>query len=90
VALSGAKDVSITSGMLPDKIRLTSENSHLGDLAERDARSHGKSLREGEKDLIRKALAETRGNKSRASEILGISRKALYAKIKEYGLGDQS
>ncbi len=89
MSLSGADEVVITPLMLPDKIRFATESSRSGDLSDRDVRSHGKSLREGEKDLIRKALIETKGNKSRASEILGISRKALYAKIREYGLGDQ-
>jgi transcriptional regulator with PAS, ATPase and Fis domain len=87
--LSGSKEVIITPAMLPDKIRFASESVRSGDPAEGDGKSSGKSLREGEKDLIRKALIETKGNKSRASEILGISRKALYAKIREYGLGDQ-
>ena len=36
-----------------------------------------------ERDYIRKVLAETGGNRSRTSEILGIDRKTLYRKIKE-------
>lgn len=87
-SLSGVKAVTITPPMLPDKIRFSSGNTSA-DFTDHDGKTHGKSLREGEKSLIRKALIETRGNKSRASEILGISRKALYAKIREYGLGDQ-
>lgn len=39
-----------------------------------------------EKDLIRKALLEERGNKSLAAKRLGISRRTLYRKIEEYGL----
>jgi transcriptional regulator with PAS, ATPase and Fis domain len=39
-----------------------------------------------EKDLILSALKEAKGNKSKASEILGISRPWLYAKMKKYQL----
>ena len=35
---------------------------------------------------IRKALEETHGNKSRASEILKVSYKTLLTKIKDYGI----
>ncbi len=44
-------------------------------------------LWEVERDHIRKILAVTEGNKSHASQILGIDRKTLYAKIERYGLG---
>jgi two-component system, NtrC family, response regulator AtoC len=39
-----------------------------------------------EKDLIKKALARTNNNKTRAAEILEISHRALLYKIKSYGL----
>ena len=41
-----------------------------------------------EKDLIVKALDETRGNVTRAASLLGISRKGLQNKMKELGLRD--
>jgi PAS domain S-box-containing protein len=44
------------------------------------------TLREVEKDLILRALDLTRGNKSRAAEMLGVQRKHLYRKIAEYGI----
>jgi two-component system response regulator AtoC len=40
-----------------------------------------------EKELIRRALAQTGGNKTAASRLLEISHRALLYKIKEYGLG---
>ena len=39
-----------------------------------------------EKELIRKALADTKGNKSLAAKKLGIARRTLYRKIEEYKL----
>ena len=39
-----------------------------------------------EKELIRNALAETKGNKSLAAKKLGIARRTLYRKIEEYKL----
>jgi transcriptional regulator with GAF, ATPase, and Fis domain len=43
-----------------------------------------KSLRELEKEHIEEVLKYTNGNRQRASEILGISRKALFNKIRRY------
>jgi len=45
-----------------------------------------KSVAQFEKDLIMKALGDAGGNRSKAAEMLGIYRRLLYAKIKEYGL----
>lgn len=42
---------------------------------------------ETERELISKTLAECKWNKKRTAEILGISRKTLYAKIERYGIG---
>lgn len=39
-----------------------------------------------EKNLIEKTLAECKGNRSRASEMLEISYPSLLNKIKEYGV----
>ncbi|MGA7414208.1 MAG: helix-turn-helix domain-containing protein, partial [Bryobacteraceae bacterium] len=39
-----------------------------------------------EKTLIERALAETQGNKSKAAEVLGIHRRLLYEKLRQYGL----
>ena len=42
---------------------------------------------EAERDLIKRALDATEGNKARAAKVLKISRKKLYAKIVKYKLG---
>jgi DNA-binding NtrC family response regulator len=41
-----------------------------------------------ERQLIKEALDRAGGNRSKAAEELGIYRRLLYAKIKEYGLGE--
>ena len=43
-------------------------------------------LLEMEKDMIRNALAYTRGHQGQAADLLGISRKALWEKRKRYGI----
>src|SRR5215469_7007685 len=50
----------------------------------RDAASE--TLADTEADQIRRVLAATNGNKSRAAKILGIERKTLYRKLERMGL----
>jgi DNA-binding NtrC family response regulator len=48
--------------------------------------SMGETLEDAKADQIRKVLAATGGNKSRAAKILGIERKTLYRLIERLGL----
>jgi two-component system response regulator HydG len=48
--------------------------------------STGRSLKEVEKDMILRTLEETGGNRTHAAKILGISRRTLQLKLKEYGI----
>ncbi len=50
------------------------------------SRTHKPSLAEIEAVYIREILDYTRGNKTRAAEILGISRKNLYEKMERYNI----
>ncbi|MBI3180839.1 MAG: sigma-54-dependent Fis family transcriptional regulator [Myxococcales bacterium] len=45
-----------------------------------------RAMRELEESFIRAALRKTRGNRTRAAELLEISHRALLYKIKEYGI----
>jgi DNA-binding NtrC family response regulator len=47
-------------------------------------------LEEQERRTIVRVLEETRGNKKRAAELLGIQRATLYAKLARYGIQSQS
>src|SRR5262249_25778429 len=51
----------------------------IASMTSKDAR--GDSLADTEAEQIRKVLAATDGNKSRAAKILGIERKTLYRKL---------
>ncbi|WP_445456516.1 sigma-54-dependent transcriptional regulator [Flavobacterium sp. HNIBRBA15423] len=62
---------------LPDEITTYKEEQEHSDLGLRD---------EVERKAIVDALAMTNGNKTRAAEILGISRKTMYNKITQYHL----
>ena len=48
----------------------------------------GTSLPEIEKESIIKTMKKVKGNKAKAAELLGISRRSLYNKIAEYGIED--
>jgi len=51
-----------------------------------DARTAGGSLADAERERILSALAECRNNKTKAAEVLGISRRTLHRKLKEWGM----
>jgi transcriptional regulator with PAS, ATPase and Fis domain len=43
-------------------------------------------VRDAEKNHIRRVLSATEGHRARAAEVLGISRKNLWEKMKEFGI----
>ncbi len=47
----------------------------------------GATIKDVEKDLILKTLHETDGNRTKAAQLLGITRRTLLNKIKEYKIG---
>jgi len=48
----------------------------------------GQTLKELESSAVRGALERSGGNKTRASDILGISRKSLYKKMRDFGISE--
>jgi DNA-binding NtrC family response regulator len=58
-----------------------------GSGSETSAKTKNYSLKDNELALIKKAMAETRGNKADASRLLGINLSTLYRKIAKYGIG---
>lgn len=72
----------ISQAELPDGVRgLDAEE----DKVEIDL-TPGRSLKEMEREMIIRTLDETGGNRTRAAEMLGISRRTLQLKLKEYGI----
>jgi DNA-binding NtrC family response regulator len=50
----------------------------------------GYTIEQTERALIELTLDHTKNNKTRAAEILGISQKTLFNKLREYGTADAS
>ena len=68
---------------LPPQVRsAAAAEGTVADLAGRDL-----PLSVVEKAVVAAAMARHGGNKSQAARALGISRKLLYSKLREYGLG---
>jgi two-component system response regulator HydG len=49
----------------------------------------GMTLKQVEKEVVMNCLAETNGNRTQTARILGISRKTLQNKLKEYGISEE-
>ncbi|MFB6263628.1 MAG: sigma-54-dependent transcriptional regulator [Bradymonadaceae bacterium] len=74
----------IEKGDLPDKI--VDSDDELQNIFHGDELSIKKMTEALERVLIRRALEKTEGNRTRASELLEISHRALLYKIEDYGL----
>ncbi|NOX38570.1 MAG: sigma-54-dependent Fis family transcriptional regulator [Calditrichaeota bacterium] len=66
---------------LPGQLRRTSGKSHPFELPE-----EGIVLDELERDLICQALEKSGGNKTRAAQLLGITRRRLYSMMERFGI----
>ncbi len=77
-----ARGDMISQAELPDTLRdLEAKKEQVGiDL------TPGRSLKEMEREMILRTLEEAGGNRTRSAEILGISRRTLQLKLKEYGI----
>ncbi len=81
--ISASEDILRTRN-LPSRV------SHYQDRETQMTFRVGMTLAQVEKELIIRTLSHTGENRSRASEILGISRRALYNKIARYGIPQKS
>ena len=77
-----AEDDILLPGHFPAEI----QKAQLGDESDILQIRIGTSVKDVEKELIRKTLAKVGGNKTKAAEVLGIGTRTLYRKIEEYGL----
>jgi DNA-binding NtrC family response regulator len=80
-----AKNGVITESEIELRPRPTLTPAHWTDLVRLDQgwKANVEAL---EKSLLERALRQADGNKAKASELLGIHRRLLYDKIREYGL----
>jgi len=77
-ALAGeAREIDLEH--LPDRLRTVAVNSAIRG-------SYHDAVARFRRDLIEKSLAQTRGNQSRAADLLRISRQALAYQIRELGI----
>ncbi len=80
-----AKSAELTPDLLPARIR---QADHSGAIRETVSSpiELGMSLADVEKEYIKMTIASVSGNKLKAAEVLDISRRALYNKLKRHGL----
>ncbi|HSC86316.1 MAG TPA: sigma-54 dependent transcriptional regulator [Polyangiaceae bacterium] len=81
-----AESSQITAAELPERVRDVRDPVKL-QLASGEL-SVKKTTRFIEEVLIRRALHKTKGNRTRAAELLEISHRALLYKIKDYGISE--
>ncbi|HXH86613.1 MAG TPA: sigma-54 dependent transcriptional regulator, partial [Nitrospira sp.] len=74
------KDSAIQPEHLPEEIQASKEDGRTMVVA------LGSSLRDVERETIRRTLAEVTNHREKAAKLLGISLRALQYKIKEYGI----
>lgn len=74
VLLSQGSELTSDKLNLPGKLVATSEELSM------------MTLEEAELELIRRALAQTQGNKQKAADMLGITKSSLYRRLEKHGL----
>jgi two-component system, NtrC family, response regulator AtoC len=84
VVLAGDADIDLMH--LPRDIIGSSEGPAM---ATSVARPLGTALKEFERDYLQRALAQASGKRTLAAEILGISRKNLWEKLRMHGFSEQ-
>ncbi|BBO69515.1 acetoacetate metabolism regulatory protein AtoC [Desulfosarcina alkanivorans] len=70
----------------PEHLPDTLQDHHDDEAAKGPVLASGRSLKEVEREMILKTLEDMGGNRTRTAEMLGISRRTLQLKLKEYGV----
>jgi DNA-binding NtrC family response regulator len=81
-AMERAAILSNTEIILPEHLPVTMQKKSVED----NSQASVKTIQEMESEAIVKALKQTSGNRTRAAELLGISRRALIYKLKRINL----
>jgi len=77
----------ITSAHLPISLASTGEPPRVAQSGGGAAAGpRGASLEAMEKEMIQRAMAQAKNNKSEAARLLGLARGQLYSRLKRYGL----
>jgi two-component system response regulator AtoC len=85
VVLAEGPEIGVDS--LPERLRVPGSGTPTAQAAVDDGDlSIKRASRRSEEALIRRALERTKGNRTRAAELLEISHRALLYKIREYGI----
>ena len=85
IALSDGPEIDVDS--LPERLRVAGSPTPAAQTAADDGDlSIKRASRRSEEALIRRALERTKGNRTKAAELLEISHRALLYKIREYGV----
>ncbi|MCA9601673.1 MAG: sigma-54-dependent Fis family transcriptional regulator, partial [Myxococcales bacterium] len=72
---------------LPREIRGESDDKRSSNSP---LRSLAAAIGEFEREYLRRAISHTEGRRQQAADLLGISRKSLWQKLRKHGLGDAS
>ena len=85
IALAEGSEINVDS--LPERLRIVGSPTPAVEAAPEDGDlSIKRASRRSEEALIRRALERTKGNRTKAAELLEISHRALLYKIREYGI----
>ena len=80
-----AKGAELTPDLLPARIRQVSESA-VTEVEPQSPIRLGMSLADVEREFIKMTLSSVSGNKMKAASVLRISRRALYNKLKRFGV----
>ncbi len=70
----------------PEEFPSAMRDRESGDTQPSTESTAGKTLKEAEREIILRTLEEEGGNRTQTAKILGISRRTLQLKLKEYGI----